>query len=362
MRETYLYTKKLPDVIDVPHPYIGLGDLSDISKRFDSSISTEDTAQLQDELFGIQQVIVPHEASFIATSAKELASRLEAVAFYEVNRADTNVGVVILDRYIAQTTEHPSFFRLNVSRDKTGKQVARPGTQEAVSSQYDKMTQWRKDNDFEEVILMDDVLGVGTTLISTINELKKVLPHQKIRAFTGIATSGGEVWSGIEKVYKETGIMTEYLTRQQSSKQTQSSTGLSICNSRDMTMLGGYVQPGASNPRRSSPHFLPFTITVSKNFTDPYKRVIAADLLLGFNGIFIDFLEERMQQSLTMQDLTDKGFGHPVSNISAINGHFSEPSAGTLVKDHFTQARNIFVKHKQTIFEEVSLFTRRMQK
>lgn len=357
--ESYTYIHQLPEVVDEPYPYIGLGDIEDVSQRFDPTVTTEDTENLQNNFFLIQQGIVPDEASFIATSAKELAQQLEIVALSEVNRNDKHVGVIIIDRYIATNVEHDSFFRLNISRDKTGKQVPRPGSEEDVTNQYDKLKKWQVANNFDEVVLMDDALGVGSTLIQTIGEVSKVIPRQKIRAFTGIATTGGEVWSGIEKVYAATGIMTEFLTLQHASPPTESSTGLSICNSRDMTVLGGYIQPGSQNPRRSAPHFLPFTVTVPKNFTDPNKRVMAAEQLLDFNLSFTGFLEGRIQRPLTMQDLAEKGFGYPSSNIPALSKYLPEASASTLVKEHLVQSADIFRRHQSAIFDDKSTYPRR---
>ncbi len=354
MQESYMYLPQLHSIVDAPHPYIALGDLIDISQRFDPNISEEDIMSLQKDFFLIQQEIIPNEASFIATSATEMNKRLEAVALYEVSRKDRNVGVVIIDRYIAPKTDHPSFFRLNVSRDKKSKQVNRPGTQKEVSKQYKDLYIWRRDKDFDEVVLMDDAVGTGSTLIQTINELKKTLPHQKIRAFTGIATSGGESWSGIENVHKATGVSTEYLTLQKASEQTEFSTGLSICNSRDMTILGGYIQPDIDNLRLSSPHFLPFSITVQKNFTAPYNRALAAELLFSFNNTYINFLEQKVQRPLLMQDLIDKGFGLPYSNIALLNIHFPQLSASTPVTDYFTQSHDVFLKNMSEILQEVS--------
>lgn len=360
-KEPYVYLQQLPEVVDAPHPYIGLGDLLAVSQRFDPSISDTDIKGLQDEFFHIQRAIVPDEASFIATLAADLNKRLEAVALYEVNRKDKHVGVVIIDRYIASDIDHPSFFRLNISRDKTGKQVPRPGAQDSLSEQYDNINNWRTARDFDEIILMDDAVGVGSTLIKTITELKKELPHQKMRALAGIATSGGEVWSGIEKVYAATGVMTEYLTLQKASKQSEASTGLSICNSRDMTILGGYIQPTAESGshRRSSPHFLPFTITVPKNFTAPYHRMEAAEMLMDFNGKYVDFLERRVQRTLVMQELADKGFGVPSSNISILDDHFPRVSAETSVGAYLIQSYEILKMHRSTILKEVKYSQRR---
>lgn len=354
MRESYTYLPQLPSNVDVPYPYIGLGDLLDVSKRFDSHVTQNDTATLQDEFFRIQQKIVPDEASFIATSASNLSKRLELIALNEVSRKDKHVGVVILDRYIAPHISHPSFFRLNLSRDKTGKQVNRPGIQDSSTEQYQKLHQWRGEQDFDEVILMDDALGVGSTLIQTIRALNGDYPQQKVRAFTGIATSGGEVWSGLEKVYKATGVMTEYLTLQKASEQTESSTGLSICNSRDMTILGGYIQPDTDSLRRSSPHFLPWTVTVPKNFTAPTRRELAADLLFDFNDRFIDFLEKRTQRSLMMRDLTEKGFGVPFTNISIVEQQFPDLKPDMYVKEYLNQAHDVFVRNRPTILWEAN--------
>ena len=362
MKESYCYLQKLPSVIDTPYPYIGLGDLDNVTRRFDPSVVPADTEKIQDALFQIQQEIVPDEASFVATSATDMNAQLESIARYEVNRSDSHVGVIILDRYIAPQISHPSFFRLNVSRDKTGRQVRRPGKNEDVEKQYKLLHKWRKVKDFDEIIVMDDVLGVGSTLIQTIRTLKKALPQQNIRAVTGIATSGGEVWSGIEKVYEATGVMTEYLTLQKASDQTASSTGLSICNSRDMTIIGGYLQPDEIFPPRTSPHFLPFTITVPKNFTAPYNRELASDLLLSFNYMFIDFLEKRIQHPLTMQDLANAGFGIPSSNIDIVNKKLPETQPSTCVKDQLAQMHDIFVKHKTKILAEITPTQRRPDK
>jgi hypothetical protein len=358
MNESYTYMPTLPDIVDAPHPYIGLGDLLDISKRFDPTVSASDTAPLQDELFNIQQLIVPDEASFIATPANALAERLGCVAFQETQRSDTHVGVVIIDRYIAPQAVHPSFFRLNASRDSTSQQIERPGVPVGLDNQYNSLKEWCEYHDFDEVVLMDDALGTGSTFIMTINKLRHELPHQRLRVFAGIATTGGETWSGVEKVYKATGIMPEYLTLQKASEQTESSTGLSICNSRDMTLFGGYLQPGSGNPRLSSPHFLPYTVTVPKNFTAPYYRVVAAELLLDFSDRFVDFLEQRAQRPLVMQDCSDKGFGFPATTVDSIHEYLPEPSPRTLIKDHLTQSRDVFVRHRPRLILAASAIQR----
>lgn len=155
----------------------------------------------------------------------------------------------------------------------------------------------------------------------------------------------GGVWSGMEKVYNETGVMIEYLTLQKASEPTESSTGLSICNSRDMTILGGYLHPESENPRKNFPHFLPYTITVPKNFTDPKKRVVASELLIAFNYDYVRFLEGRMGRDLIMQDFVDRGFAQPSSNIPSIQDQFSEQLGSALVRDHLAESATIFERY-----------------
>lgn len=191
MRDTYEYQPSLPRVVDVPHPYIGIGDLLVVSQRFDPFVAAGDVEYLQHDLFSIQQKIVPAEVSFIATSASEMNKQLEEIGLIEVNRPEKKVGVVIIDRYIASDTSHPFIFKLNVSRDTNTKLVSRPGAEKDVSEQHKNISQWREENKFDEIVIMDDVVGVGSTMIQTVRELRRAIPKQKIRIIAGIATSGG---------------------------------------------------------------------------------------------------------------------------------------------------------------------------
>ncbi len=343
-----MFLDSLPSTINDPHPHLGIGDLLSVLRRFDHTIQEETIAPFQLELFDIQSKIAPDEATFMTTSATIIEKQLGRLAAQELERTDSRVGVVVLDRYTPVNAQE-DIFKLEVSRDINNRQITRPGAVHRPDDQYHLLAKWAARKELNEIIVMDDVLGTGSTLIPTLNRIKHDLSDRRIRAITAIATTGGKVWSGIEKVEQATGITTEYTTLLKASEETLTSTGLSICNSRDMTVLGGYLTAKANGFRLSVPHFLPYTVTVPKNITSPQKRFAAAEHLLDFNDRFIDLLETRADHHLTLQDISDRGFGVPSTIIDAMRKYLPIPRPSTPIKEYLKDTKDVFTRHRSEL-------------
>jgi uracil phosphoribosyltransferase len=278
-------SKELPRVIDTQYPYVALGDLSDVVKRI-TGCSDINVQPFQDKLYSMFKEIMPENSTFYPIAADSINTKIEERVRTEIKRTDKKVGIVNLDRYLCSNIQSNSIFQVNISRgSRTGEGlISRPGEKLSPKEQVENLILWIKDNNYQEIIIVDDVLAFGDTLVPFINEdLRKGAPETTIRVLVGLASSGGS-WNGIERVKDETGVTPEYLTRINASAETDLTLGMAIPTSRDFTFLGGKVSK-KDDIWYSYPYFYPFSIPQG-SFMPKERRVDSARNLFTFNLLY----------------------------------------------------------------------------
>lgn len=340
----------LPSVIDTTYPNVAIGDIYEVTRQFDPSIKPADVEPFEDWLTGFRKEYAPKDSTFYYVSAAALSGALEGIAEGETHRADAHVGVVHLDRYIAANSDNPKYFRLNVSRNSEDELVPRVGTTTPVEQQLSDLAGWM--GQYDELLMVDDVLAFGSTIPPIINRLRAQNPDIHYRLLAGIAASGGK-WRGIERVREDAGVETEYLTKVYASPPVKDgSTGMTIPVSRDLTVFGGKAGLDAAGAQLSYPYFLPFSKPMVSLIDAPYQFE-ASEGLFAFSGRLVRFLGERIGRSLLIGDLIENGFGYPHSSLESIGDVLEVPADATEMNDYLAYARDVMTLKAAVITEEL---------
>lgn len=271
--------KKLPEIIDKPYPYIVIGDLSDVTKRI-TNRSDINVQFFQNKLYSILENVMPEGSTFYSVTTDDINIKVEKNIKTEIENPYKKVGVVNLDRYLCSNIKSDSIFQINISRGADGGLVSRPGENISPKDQIRNLMLWTLNNNFQELIIVDDVLAFGDTLAPFITKLQEETTNTKVRVLVGLASSGGS-WRGIERVQEETGILPEFVTLIKASPETALTLGMAIPTSRDFTFLGGKVSK-IGETTFLYPYFLPFSVPVG-SFMPQEKRVNNARELLALN-------------------------------------------------------------------------------
>jgi hypothetical protein len=344
------HPKSLPEVINTPYPSIAIGDLYEVAYSFDETVTPESLAPFEQRLDTIKKQNAVANSTFYYVAAKDIVNELEARAENEVGRSDKRVGVVHLDRYIGSVSTSPSFYRLNLSRDSADKLTPRAGEIKSAEEQFEGLAEWAAKGNFQEVLLIDDVLAFGNTVPPIVEKLRQKLTTTEFRLMVGIAASGG-IWRGVEKVSEEVGIETEFLTKVQASLPVKDgSRGMAIPVSRDLTMFGGKIGKSDTGIDVTYPYFLPFSKPMP-SLVDAHKKFDFARDVFAFNAIFIAFISERLGKNITASDLTLRDYGMPHSSIESIRSDMQIPKPATQINDYLEYARD-FLEHNIAIIRD----------
>lgn len=309
--EFFAKGKELPRIIDTPYPYVVISDLSCVIDRISPNLEGKAT-ELQVELNSILKDVMPTGSTFYETSPDDFGLRIKNIIYQEINRSENNTGIINLDRYLCENMQNNLIYPINVSRGIDGGLVSRPGESESPEKQLQSLTKWCSANKFKKIIIIDDVLAFGDTLVPLINNLKNSLANTDITVLVGLASSG-EAWSGIETVQEKTGISPQFVTMIKASPQTSFSSGMAIPTSRDFTFLGGKIA-STEKGKLSFPYFLPFSEPVI-SFMPTDKRIDCARNLLTFNKKLSNVIGMSLGRSLKISDLINAGFGVPYTRI-----------------------------------------------
>lgn len=346
--------KELPSVIDEPYPHVSIGDLYEVSQALDPTVTCDDVSYLELALDAIKRDFAPDGSTFYYVGAASLSAQLESMAEAETARKDLNVGVVHLDKYIGASSSNPDFYRLDVSRNSRDELVSRVGVHLSPEEQLKGLASWSERRGHEEVVLVDDVLAFGSTVPPLIRELRDKLPAAKFRLLTGIAASGG-VWRGIERVFEQTGITAEYLTKVCASPPVEGGTrGMAIPVSRDLTLFGGKTGLLGAGMQVSYPYFLPFSRPMPSLIKSD-RQFEASRALLDFNDDFAAFLSTRLGRTAVVGDLVPNKFGMPHSSLKCMSAKMVIPESSTSLADYIMYARGIMETNHRAISEELTL-------
>jgi hypothetical protein len=342
---------ELPPLIDSPYPQVAIKDLLEIGQSFDSSLTSYDIEPFEIALHESLRQYAPENTTFYAVGATNLSETLEAMAEAETQRIEQNVGVVHLDKYIGANSDNPSYFRLNVSRGADNKLVSRVGTLATPEEQMGTLVQWAQTGNYDQLVLVDDVLAFGSTVPPLIEKLRGHLPDTEFRLLVGLAASGG-AWRGFEKVQEDTGITPEYLTKIIPSKAIENGTkGMSIPVSRDLTLFGGKAGKHESGAQLSYPYFMPFSMPLA-SLLEPKRQLEASYAMLDFNDMLVASLEARIGRELNIGDLVAADFGVPLTSIDSLKEVMQPPSSETTLSDYLEYARQILLAHGGELTKE----------
>ena len=280
MSKENITESELPRIIDGPYPYVAIGDLSDVAKRI-TGYADINVQTFQSKLNSMFKEIMPSGSTFYPVMADDINTEIEKRVRAEIENPYKKIGVVNLDRYLCSNIKSGNIFPINISRNINGGLSSRPGETASPEDQIASLVNWCNDNNFQELLITDDVLAFGDTLVPFINGLKGSIPiATNIRVLVGLASSGGS-WRGIEKVKEETGITPEFLTLINASLETDLTLGMAIPTSRDFTFLGGKISQ-IDNLSISFPYLLPFSIP-APSFMPIESRVNVAKELFSLN-------------------------------------------------------------------------------
>lgn len=350
-RERFGSADILPSIIAEPFPFVAIGDLYEVVRKFDPKTKKRHIKSLQAELFRLEQSFAPERSTFFYTDADSLNKRLEAISLSETERTDKRVGVIQMDRYIASDVENPHFFRLDISRGADNKPITRPGATLSPTEQLQRLAEWTRDGNYNELVFVDDVLAFADTLIPLIGSVKADNPQVGVKVIVGLAASGGS-WRGLEKV-QEVGIPVQHTTRINASPEIADTTlGMAIPVSRDFTIFGGKIGQDQSGNQLCFPYFLPFSKPMV-SVTRPTNKFESSTAYIDFSRKFVTFIEKRIGRPLTIQDLVDKGIGIPHTSVKCLQNIMQLPSPETTVRDYLSYAEKVMLNNRDAITVEL---------
>lgn len=341
---------ELPKLIENPYPYLVLGDLPEVGKRFLTEIN-EPILRLQRSVFEILEKARQEGTTYIPVLTEKMNDDLTMEIKKEMEIWDGSLGVVQMDRYIGQELSADNLFRMEVSRGVGGGLMPRPGTTELPEQQVARLAKWAKKGNYKKLLFVDDVLAFGDTLTPLIQMTKKLLPDAEIEVMVGVAASGGG-WMGKERVEKETGVRVSALCVSKAGEENEWTTGMAVPTSRDFTFLGGKVMFNEDQEiDYSYPYFLPFSVPVL-SFMRPERRVEVSENLMKASRQAVTDIEDQYGIRLTLGDLVMAGFGIPVSGMKCLTDDVIIPTLEMGLADYLGYYHALFEDKRQEIYEE----------
>lgn len=342
---------ELPRVIEEPYPYLVLGDLPEVGKRFLGE-GAEPILRLQKRVFDILNRARPEATTYIQVLTEKMNESLTQIIIEEMEKLDGNLGVIQMDRYIGQEINADNLFRMNVSRGVDGGLMPRPGTTILPEEQVTNLAEWAKKGNYKKLLFVDDVLAFGDTLTPLIQMTKELLPDADIEVLVGVASSGGG-WNGKERVEEATGVKVSALCISKAGEKNDWTSGMAIPTSRDFTLFGGKVLYNENlEIGYSFPYFLPFSIPVI-SFMEPEKRVaISVDLMEASIKAVME-IENQYETTLTLGDLSKAGFGIPVSCLKCLKDDVIEPNPEMKVTDYLGYYQALLEERMPDVCAEV---------
>ena len=333
---------EMEKVIATPYPFVSIYDLDEVVSRV-ARISPQEQKIIREAFTAIQKQFTPRKATYYQLSASAINKTLDEKLEMELARQD-KTGVLILDRYIGrEINANGNLFRLELSRAADGSGLtARPGSKIPVNEQVEQLISWVRGGQFDELLIVDDVLAFGDTSVYLIHLLQEGLsgtPGPRLRMLVGLAAFGGG-WKGAETLKDHTGIGIEYLYKLLASDKNEWSSGMAVPASRDFTIFGGKILSEEDGKQKSVPYFLPFQKTVSSFVTLGREQELGKKFL-AFNLALVTLLDQKIGRKLTLGDLDEMGFGIPTSLIPKVRERLSNFPSSFALTDFILEAEQI---------------------
>lgn len=347
-----LINNELPELIEQPFPYLVLGDLREVTKRLNIELPAETINRYQLALFEILYEASPEGTTYIPTITEPLIAKVEAGIIEEILDSGEDLGIVQLDRYIGADVDDERYFRLNLSRGINGGLMTRPGSKVTPDEQIRQLYEWAIKGNYRKLLLVDDVLAFGDTLVPLIKGIKEVLPEADIEVLVGVASSGGS-WSGIEKVKEETGVEVRAMTVVKASSENDWTSGMALPTARDFTFLGGKILSDGET-QLNFPYFLPFSIPVV-SFMPKEVRFEISRKLMDLSIEIINAIDTSREKGITVGDLVKAGFGVPMSKMACLSSEMVMPDKETRLSDYMEYYRFLLESKQEEIKQEAGI-------
>lgn len=342
----------LPRNIESPYPYVVLGDLAEVTKRLNVPLTKEIVGSYQAKLFGILYDAAPEGVTYIPTETRNMIRKVEDQIVNEVIKNNGELGIIQLDRYIGSEINDERYFKLNLSRGIDGGLTSRPGTMETPDEQLARLNQWAVSGEYKKLLIVDDVLAFGDTLVPLIAGIREVLPDSQIDVLVGVASTGG-IWGGLEKVKEATGIDVNALTTVKASDENEWTSGMALPTARDFTFLGGKIL-SSEESQFNFPYFLPFSVPVV-SFMSVDARFEISRELMNLSIEMVKGLDKANNRYLTVGDLVKSGFGVPMSKLVCLADKLEVPGNDTRIIDYLEYFKELMNLRENEIKAEAGL-------
>lgn len=332
-----------PESITTPYPFIAIGDLTEVVSRISPDLlGDEGIAQLQRELLSLQKQYAPERSTFYYLQQTELVGQIEALLNQEITEqivSGKTVGVINFDRYILSGETPNDVLRLNLSRGADGTLVTRPGLRGSKEDQFNNLENWLRQGQYDQIVLVDDVVAFATTFPPVIERITQVLPDVQISVVSGICSTQGD-WSGQEKL-QSLGITVKAVTFAQASSPIEGgSSGMAIPDSRDSTIFGGKIGWAADGRALSYPYFYPFSEPTT-SLMEAEKNREASAKWLEYNLDLVQYLEQCLERKLLVGDLESASFGIPYTSIKELQTQIDIPASDVELSTYLLSLRKL---------------------
>lgn len=340
---------RIPERIEVDYPYVVLADFEHVFGRFEGVLGKTSVDIYEKEVAEVLAKVSPDLTNFVRLEVKKVTDELVRRIEKEVMQSE-RVGVVQLDRYIGG--DGGNYFRLEVSRGVDGGLVPRPGCEVDVDTQFAALAQWVLEGNYKKLIVVDDVLAFGDTLVPLLNGFKELLPEAELKVMVGLAASGGG-WQGLERVQNETGVEVEAVTVVKAGEENEWTSGMAMPALRDFTFLGGKIGVDeTSGVQKNYPYFLPFSAPVV-SFMPKERRYEASAVLMDISIEAVEEMNGNLGRNLLMRDLQEAGFGLPSIKLECLQDQKWEPGPDDNVWEYLQYCKYLLGSEEEIIREEV---------
>lgn len=336
--------------IEVDYPYVVLADFEHVFGRFESILGKISVDRYEREVAAILSDVSPDLTNFVGLEVKKIIDNLVERIESEVG-GRSNVGVVQLDRYIGGYGEN--YFRLEVSRGVNGGLVARPGCDIGVDSQFANLAEWAIKGNYKRLLVIDDVLAFGDTLVPLLNGFKELIPETDLKVMVGLAASGGG-WQGLERVNSETRVEVEAVVTVKAGEENEWTSGMAMPALRDFTFLGGKIAVEEGTGRRQNfPYFMPFSLPVV-SFMPKERRYDASRRMMDVSIRVVEEMNSVLGRDLTIGDLQVAGFGTPSVKMECLQQVKWNPGTGDSVWEYLQYCKYLLEAYESQVRDEAS--------
>lgn len=301
--------------IITPYPFVVLQDLGSTIPPLVPDFSQEQADEFEQNLFAIERQFAPDDSTFYTVNSQQLtADTQRLVNDYVASRSGRQVGVLCLDRDIFENRKGNDFYRLQLSRSPNQELVRRRNCSLTPDEQFEQLQAWVQNNEFDELVVVDDVLAFGETAEKIVGTVQMTKPNIQLQYVVGIASEGGS-WRGSERAQELTGRDPIAVYTVAASEEIEGgSKGMAIPTSRDLTLLGGKSGKDDTGEQRCYPYFLPFSKPLASIVRAEASAEASREFLLYNRTLFAE-LGRVAGRDIVLSDLALYAAGVPGTSL-----------------------------------------------